>query len=183
MEQAIETWRDVAGYEGVYRVSDLGRVRSLDRMVDHPKGQMRLNGKVMRLRLSHGYEKVDLCQNGLRKKFFVHRLVVTAFLGQCPDGKEVNHVDGNKLNNRPSNLEYVTHLENMQHAYQTGLSKTQIGVENINSKLTETDVLEIRAAYAAGGVAQQKLAGKYCVSQNIICNIVRRKIWAHLPPA
>ena len=182
-ESTTETWRDVAGYESVYEVSDLGRVRSHDRVVDGPRGQQGIKGRIMRLRLLHGYQKIDLCQNSLSKSFFVHRLVVAAFIGPCPVGKEVNHVDGNKLNNRPSNLEFLTHLENMQHAYRNGLIVARLGVDSSRAKHTDKDVLDIRAAYAAGGVTQRKLAEKYGVSHVNISLIVNRKQWSHLPPA
>ena len=176
-----ENWRDIAGYEGVYRVSDLGRVRSLDRMVDGAKGQRRLKGKVLRPRLSHhGYGHLDLCQNALSKNFFVHRLVAAAFIGPLPVGKQVNHKDGCKSNNLPTNLEYVTQLENMQHAYRTGLFKARLGVDSSSAKLTESDVLAIRAAYAAGGVTQKNLANKYGVCHVNISNIVNRKRWSHI---
>ena len=179
----IETWRAIAGYEGDYEVSDFGRVRSLDRMVDGPRVQRKSKGRVISMNFSRKYKKVGLHQKGLQKQFFVHRLVAVAFLGPCPTGKQVNHKDGCKSNNRPSNLEYVTPLENIQHACLTGLSKTQIGEENINDKLTEENVLDIRATYAAGGVTQQKLADNFGVGHVNISNIVHRRSWAHLPPA
>ena len=182
MEQTIETWRDAIGYEGLYRVSDLGRVRSLDRVVDGPKGQMRLNGKVMKLSLVGGYEQIGLCKNGPQKFLYVHRLVAAAFIGPRPNEKQVNHRDGNKLNNRSSNLEYVTARENIHHAWRMGLSKTR-GTEHPASKLTEENVLAIREAHAAGGVSQKKLADKYGVSAGSISFIVNRQTWAHLPPA
>jgi len=178
-----ENWRDVAGYEGVYRVSDLGRVRSLDRMVDGPIVQRKSNGKVISLSFVHRYQKVGLQQNGLRKQFLVHRLVAAAFIGPCPDGKQVNHLDGDKLNNQPSNLEYVTPSQNTLHAYETGLKKAIRGTEHHSSKLSEADVLEIRATYAAGGITQRKLADSFGVGHKQISKIILRQRWAHLPPA
>jgi len=183
MEQTIETWRAIAGYESFYQVSDAGRVRSHDRVVDDAKGQRRLNGKVLRPGLVSGYEQVVLCQKSLLKSFYVHRIVAVAFIGPCPAGKQVNHRDGDKLNNRLSNLEYVTAAQNTQHAYRMGLSKAICGANHYRAKLTDKDVLEIRAAYAAGGVTQRKLADNFGVHRVNISNIVNRQTWAHLPPA
>jgi len=131
----------------------------------------------------NGYQRVILQKNCLQKQFLVHRLVAAAFIGTCPVGKQVNHLDGDKLNNQPSNLEYVTQSENMQHAYRSGLLKVICGANHCCAKLTEEDVLAIRATYAAGGVTQQKLADKYGVGDVNICNIVNRRSWAHLPTA
>ena len=182
-ESTIETWRDVVGYEGVYEVSDHGRVRSVDRVVNGPKGQMRIKGKVLRPSLSCRYGRVGLQKNALRKQFFVHRLVAAAFIGPLPNEKQVNHIDGDKLNNQSANLEYVTQSENMQHAYRTGLQKAICGANHHHAKLSEADVLAIRATYADGGITQQKLADNFGVGHVNIHNIVHRQRWAHLPPA
>ena len=178
----IETWRSIAGYEGDYEVSDFGRVRSLDRVVNGSRWQIRLNGKVLRPSLASGYQKVCLKQNGPHKQFLVHRLVAASFIGPCPVGRQVNHVDGCKLNNRLSNLEYVTGCENMQHASRAGLLKVMCGANHYRAKLTDRDVLDIRAAYAAGGVTHRKLADKYGVDKANIHHIIHRQTWAHLPP-
>jgi len=144
---------------------------------------MRLKEKVLRPDLSRGYQRVGLQKNGLRKNFSVHRLVAAAFTGTCPVGKQVNHIDGDKLNNQSANLEYVTQSENMQHAYRTGLQKAICGANHHHAKLSEADVLAIRATYADGGITQQKLADKYGVCHVNINNIVNRQTWSHLPPA
>ena len=182
-ESTTETWRSIAGFDGDYEVSDHGRVRSVDRVVNGPKGQMRIKGKVLRPSLSCRYGRVGLQKNALRKQFFVHRLVAAAFIGPLPNEKQVNHIDGKKLNNLSSNLEYVTHLENMQHASRTGLLKAICGANHCRAKLTDKDVLEIRATYADGGVTQRKLADKYGVDKANIFRIIHRQKWAHLPPA
>jgi len=181
MEQATERWQDVVGYEGLYLVSDHGRVRSVGRTVDHPRGQRILKGKVLKPGFSHGYNMIGLQKNGPRKFFYVHRLVAAAFIGPCPVGRQVNHVDGVKLNNQMFNLEYVTPSENTLHAYRAGLLKAICGTKHYSAKLSEADVLEIRAAHAAGGVTQQKLADKYGVARKSICKIIYRKSWRHLP--
>ena len=179
MEQATERWQDVVGYEGLYLVSDYGRVRSVDRTVDGSRWQMRIKGRIMRPGLMRGYHQVGLHQNAMKNTFLIHRLVAAAFFGPCPDGKEVNHIDGNKLNNDLVNLEYVTHSENILHAYQMGLKKVICGANHCRAKLTDKDVLEIRATYEAGGVTHRKLAKKYGVGHVQIFNIIHRRRWAH----
>lgn len=105
-----EAWKDVPGYEGRYRVSDLGRVWSLH------------HGRVLTpKRSAHGYQAVTLCKGGAKRRFYIHRLVACSFLpkpgAEC---REVNHVDLNKANNRADNLQWVTHRENQRHAYENG---------------------------------------------------------------
>lgn len=111
-----ERWRDIFGYEGLYKVSDWGRVRSLDRIVRHKRfGTMRVKGRILRLALSGSYSKylsVNLYKAGVQTTTRVHRLVAAAFLGPCPDGMEVCHNDGNSVNNIISNLRYDTRANN-----------------------------------------------------------------------
>lgn len=108
-----ETWRPVVGFEGDYEVSDHGNLRSLK------------YGKVRPLRTylwGPGYLYCQLSKDGKSSPFSVHRLVALAFLGM-PDGDrdEINHIDGDKLNNHVSNLEWCTRLQNMRHASAMGL--------------------------------------------------------------
>lgn len=114
---SIERWMSVSGYEGTYEVSDHGRVRSLD----HTDACGRLRyGRMLHFG-GDDYRLVILCHFGHRKMMKVHRLVALAFV-QNPDGKpHVNHKDGDTKNNHHSNLEWVTNLENMRHAWRTGL--------------------------------------------------------------
>lgn len=116
-----EIWKDVIGYEGYYKISDLGRVKSLPR-----------NGTVnreiiMKPKLSKaGYLTIHLRKSGYSKHRKIHRLIAMAFIDKV-EGKEIiNHKDGNKLNNSISNLEWCTYKENAQHAHDTGLAKTDI---------------------------------------------------------
>ena len=109
----MEVWKPAPGYVGRYEVSSYGRVRSL--MMQW--GKLRQEPLVLKPAPNRwGYLHVVLCRNGKMKNSRVHKLVAVAFLGQCPDGMEVNHVDGDKKNNELENLEYMTHQENMDHA-------------------------------------------------------------------
>lgn len=113
-----EVWKDIAGYEGLYQVSNLGRVKSLDRYVAHKKyGKQFHAGKILKpkkRKKGENYLTVDLTKNSTRKSIFVHRLVAINFLGE-KEGMEVNHIDEDPTNNRLDNLEWLTHNENMHH--------------------------------------------------------------------
>lgn len=117
-----EEWRQVVGFEGLYSVSNLGRVRSEEREVPGKLGSTRLlPEKELSLCLQHGRRfLVGFRKNGERSNHFVHRLVAGSFIPN-PNGKpEVNHIDNNPLNNRVDNLEWVTHKENMEHSAKQG---------------------------------------------------------------
>ena len=119
-----EIWKDVKGYEGLYQVSNLGNVRSLNHHVMN-NGIMQLRkGKILKPNInSWGYLGILLYKDGKSKRFQVHRLVAIAFIKNHLNKKEVNHIDGNKLNNNASNLEWCTRSENMKHSFLLGLEK------------------------------------------------------------
>lgn len=113
-----EEWRDIPEWIQVYQVSNFGRVRSLTRLdyLGHPR-----KGKVLSPTLQHGYPAVVLSRNAQPVTYRIHILVARVFIGSCPEGCEINHINGIKTDARVTNLEYVTHTENMRHAVQTGL--------------------------------------------------------------
>jgi len=111
----LERWKWVIGYEGFYQVSDLGRVRSVDRVVVHPRsGPTKLVGRVLRPapRDQVGHLTVNLCKEGAGTSVYVHRLVMAAWVGPCPEGLEVCHGPNGVADNSISNLSYGTHSEN-----------------------------------------------------------------------
>ena len=124
-----EIWKPVVGYEGPYEVSDRGKVRSLDRTVIYKTGQTRhFKGQPLKLKPHHGYWRVELNRNGKCACFRVHRLVLAAFVGPLPEGKEVCHNNGNPGDNRLENLRYGTKSENqrdrIKHGTHHELNKT-----------------------------------------------------------
>ncbi len=124
-----------------------------------------------------GYLALSL---GTRKKRLtkkVHAIVAETFLGPRPDGKHINHKDGDKLNNRVSNLEYVTHSQNTLHAYKLGLM-TSRGERNSAAKLTEEQAKEIK--YDTSGTAPVLLAKRYGVSRSTVYNITSGCTWKHI---
>ncbi len=140
-----EIWKDIKGYEGYYQVSNLGRVKSLDRdCVNNLSNQYSSyittvfrKGKMLKLCVRGNYRSVQLFNNGKYKQVPVHRLVIETFIPNPENKAYVNHKDGNKLNNHVDNLEWVTAKENMQHAYKTGLMKPQDNLPE-RGKLSES---------------------------------------------
>ena len=121
-----EEWRQAVGFEGLYEVSNVGRVRRVGRAARNGKGRGGgvVLGRILTLRASswnNAYLVAQLWQDGKPAPQLVHRMVAAAFIGPCPEGQEVNHIDGSKLHNAPENLEYVTRGDNMKHAYRLGL--------------------------------------------------------------
>lgn len=118
----MEEWRAIKGYEGLYEISNMGRIKSLERVIKNTKGYNRKFSEVIRKPINvHGYLYCDLYKENREKRFAIHRLVAEAFLSNEEEKPEVNHKDGNKLNNCVENLEWVTAKENVQHAIDTGL--------------------------------------------------------------
>ncbi len=119
-----EIWKDVIGFEGLYQVSNLGRVKSLDRKVNSRYGINRIiSGKILKKLINtKGYLYVDLKRKCKGKKHLIHRLVAQAFIPNPENKPQVNHIDGNKQNNCVSNLEWNTISENQQHAFANHLN-------------------------------------------------------------
>lgn len=125
-----EIWKDIEGYNGLYQISNFGRVKSLTRISSYYNA---LYGKEkQRIRKAHimkthtpknRYTSVVLTKNGVEKTFTIHRLVAEAFIPNLENKEQVNHIDGNKSNNCVDNLEFCTPSENNKHAFDTGLNK------------------------------------------------------------
>lgn len=168
-----EEWRDVVGYEGLYQVSNLGRVKSFHR------------GKVHLLKYqldSQGYVIVTLCRNGHQKRAKVHILIAQAFIPNPENKPFINHIDGNKANPHISNLEWVTQSENMLHAFRIGLKKSVAGSKNGKAKLTDDDIRYIRNYYKKGShyFGLKALARKFNVSLTTISRIVKGKHYKNI---
>lgn len=149
----------------VYRVGSNGEV-------------FKRSGRLMKATVTKdGYLRLHLGGRGrFRKDVLVHRLVAEAFVPPLTTGLQINHLDGNKLNNRVENLEWVTPRENIIHAFQLGLQKPRRGESNGNAKLCKKDVALIRRLYEQG-TTQTKLAGLFRVKQPHISRIIRGEQW------
>ena len=128
---------------------------------------------------STGYYMITISKNNKSKPYKVHRLLANNFIENPQNLKEVNHIDGNKLNNELTNLEWVTHFGNMQHAFSTGLANNT-GEKNGMAKLNEIKVAEIKELLKQG-VSQYKIACKYSVSRSAILKIHLGKTWRLTP--
>lgn len=118
----MEIWRSINGYEGQYEVSNMGRVKSLPReIVRTSHGIMPIRERILKQGEDrYGYLYVTLQDGAKRHHYTVHRLVICSFIGEMK-GKQVNHIDGDKTNNKIDNLEWVTAKENIDHAQKLGL--------------------------------------------------------------
>lgn len=128
-----ELWKDIEGYKGLYKISNIGRVRSKERY--------NLRGKLIKSKIrkpfinNNGYLRVNLSKKNLTKNYSLHRLVALHFISN-PDNKEqVNHIDGNKQNNCINNLEWVTASENMKHSYDIGIRTTDVPIKGNTKKI------------------------------------------------
>jgi hypothetical protein len=173
-----EVWQPIPGFEG-YEASSLGRVRSFRRHGGRGRGLV----TVPRIKKVHpgaaGYLAVTLQKpDGNRcSKYAVHSLVAAAFLGPRPDGMQVAHADGNKLNARLDNLRYATPLENADDKKAHGTDPT--GERNARHKLTESAVREIRVLRSQGAL-QRELAAKFGVSISAIQFVLNGQRWSHV---
>jgi hypothetical protein len=172
-EGVSEQWRQVVGYEGVYEVSDAGRVRRVS------GGQGSIAGRVLTAKRSTaGYRHVDLSVGDRKVRHLIHRLVAFAFIGAPPTPEHcVNHINGDKTNNVPPNLKWVSQGENISHAYRTGLNPGPVvkGVKNPRAKLTDEQVKEIRALKGIEGA--RVIARRFGVSRSAIQFIHQGKHW------
>ena len=167
-----EFWKPVVGYEGLYDVSTLGRVRSLDRYVRGPYGCMRFaKGGLRKLSLtSNGYLCIRLANDTHKELRFVHVLVASAFHGQNPKGLDVGHKDGCRTNSRATNLSYVTRGDNNREIVYHG-----------RRKLTVAQVIDIKTrTYEHGDKIQ--LERKLGLANGTIHYILTGRLYAHISP-
>ena len=178
--ELLEEWLPIIGYEGWYEVSNLGRVRSLPRKVPAKLGSLASRpGVLLRAALKRdGYPFVRLSKNGKNRVYLVHVLVAEAFIGPRAPLYELDHKNGNKMDNAVGNLEYVTRSENMRRAFAMGLVKLadQRGEKHSHAKLTRSDVIEIRRL-CLEGMTQKAVASQFGVSKGTISDAICRRTW------
>ena len=174
-----EIWKDIAGYEGLYQASNLGQIKTLSRVVFRPQSNLPVKERILKQQLNkNGYLQVTISVQAIRKCLYVHRLVLSAFKGQS--NLDCNHVDGNKVNNRLDNLEFVTKSENSLHAYKTGLVPIRNmpkGIKHHRAKVTEEIVTEIRKSSTED---LNFICNKYNVSKSTYHKIKSKKSWRHI---
>ena len=176
-----EIWKPIDGHEGKYEISNLGRVKGLPREKKYKSGRIDLIGeRILKNPLSSGYKVANLfCEQRKQIPIHVHRLVAIAFIPNLENKPHINHIDGNKLNNDISNLEWCTPKENAVHAHETGLS-TYKGEKHHLTPFTKEEILSIREEYKDPNTSHRDLARKYGVEKTTIGNIIRKKTWKHV---
>lgn len=173
-EHEEEQWLPVAGYEGLYEVSDLGSVKSLDRAVRTGNDKLRwVAGRTLQPQPTHrGYLKVNLCKHGTKTNCKIHHIVAEAFFGPHPSNHVVEHIDQDRHNNRKKNLEYMLRKESDRQ----GGSRTR-GTSHGNCKLTEADVRLIRQDERS----EREISQEFNISHSRVGSIRRREAWGWLP--
>lgn len=117
-----EIWKDIKGYEGLYQISNLGRIKSSDRELCNSRGVYVRQGRVLKNgKNQYGYFQVSLYKDGKRVNKQVHKLIAIAFIPNTNNYKIINHIDGNRQNNNINNLEWCTQKHNVKEAYRLGL--------------------------------------------------------------
>lgn len=169
----IEQWKGVS-VNDAYLVSSLGAIKSLK------------SGRILSpAPRPNGYISVSLSdEDGRKTRFYVHRLVAEAFCGGIADGQQVNHLNFKRSDNRSSNLEVVSHRQNIDHSliagHYTGQGKNSpVGASSCAAKLNEHKVAVIRQRYALGD-SKSQLAREFGVVKQQISNIVKRVSWKHV---
>ena len=162
-----EVWSPITGHP-LYSISDYGRVKNI-----------KTNKILKNNKTTQGYYQVSLYNSGVRKVINVHKLVALHFITNSENKPQVNHKDGNKLNNTKDNLEWCTSSENQLHAIKTGLKtyNTNRDSKNYASKLTEENVLLIFKLNTEDNIPHRDLATRFSVSKSAITNILTGKRW------
>lgn len=176
-----EVWKDVAGYAGVYQVSNLGRVRSVYRTVKYSDGRKYVyEGKIIKPTKNKNrgnYLYVTLSYNQKRVFKSLHRLVAETFIKNVGDKPEVNHIDGDKGNNKVSNLEWVTSKENSEHAVKNGLLPS--GQYSHHAVFSNDQVRNMRKEYK-GGLRLTDLAKRFRVNPSTMHSILNYRTYKNV---
>lgn len=187
-------WKNIVykgiDYTGYYQVSNKAEIKSLARTVISKNGRKKfVSEKILKATITCGYYATTLSMNGVIASIKIHKAVALAFIPNPENKKCVNHIDSNRLNNAIENLEWVTHSENILHAIEHG-NWTQMristrasmpkGESKHSSKLTEKQVIEIRAIQKQKTISDSKLGRIYGVSNVVIHKIRHRINWKHI---
>lgn len=173
-----EVWKPLKE-NGAFEISNLGRIRSLSRYTSEKDKKFYLiPGRVYKQRVTpNGYCQACLRINKSYKYFYIHRLVAEYFIGNLTDGLEINHIDGNKLNNKVSNLEIVSRQENAKHAKETKLYSS--GESHGLTRLNENQVRAIREL-SKRGTSNKEIATMFKLTTKYVWAITTYRTWKYL---
>ena len=167
-----EIFKDIEGYEGLYQISNLGRVKSFPRNGTYKKMRVLKQSKN-----TQGYWFVNLSKNNKQKGKVIHRLIAIHFIPNPTNKPYINHKDSDRGNYAISNLEWVTGSENIKHCYRQG-NRTQKGENNNHSKLNPADIKKIRElSKTQSGVLISSL---FNISVATVSQIKNQKTWRHI---
>lgn len=176
-----EIFKPVKGYDGLYEISNHGKVKSLPKIW----GTRRVIGKkgeteLMAAKVDNGYPRVVLSKNSITKSFSVHRLVAEAFVENPNNYPIVNHINSIRDDNYYENLEWTTYKGNAIHAFQNGNRKGQLGEANPQSKYKDRDIKIIKKLHLDGYYSQNEIAEMFEDRQGNISRIVNGQRWKHI---
>lgn len=181
-----EIWKDIVGYEGFYQVSNLGRIKTLDRINKLPNKveYISIRESLMKIKTTkNGYSTIKLYNNstGKSKEYFVHKLVLIMFSPNPENKLEGNHKNGIKSDNTLENLEWCTRAENNRHAIETGLLVARKGSEVYNAKLNEEKIALIRRFYRRFPKTKQRDFSKRIeICHKQLNSILKNRTWKHV---
>lgn len=166
-KRTIEYWKDVSKYKNILEVSNRGHVRYKYK-----------NTNISENFVPKRYSRIRATLNGKRTTLEIHRLVALAFVKNPFKKPHVNHIDGNKQNNKSSNLEWVTPKENTYHGIKNGLIRV-VGEDNPSSILKEKQIPIIKSLYLSG-VSSENIGNMFKVHRRTISDVVNNKTWKHI---
>lgn len=180
-----EIWKPVAGYDGLYEIINTGRVKyPCKKIKRYWRGRHQTFRRKEKITVGHvnrkGYLEIKLQKGAIKKPCRVHRLVAQAFIPNPNNLPQINHKDGDKKNNKATNLEWCDNSHNIKHAYENRLMDRR-GEKQNTCKIKESDVLEIRDFYSKNPTAFLRVyAEKLNITRNTVSNIIKRNIWKHI---
>jgi hypothetical protein len=160
----MEVWLPIIGWEGFYEVSNLGNVRSVDRVVSYLCAGRPVNRKIAGQPMKtvpdgDGYRILALQRDSRAHTVYVHAIVLETFIGPCPEGMQCRHLNGNKTDNRLENLQWGTPLQNAEDRDRHGTHSR--GEKHHKARLSDAEVSDLRRAHSEEGLSYRVLGERF----------------------